>query len=323
VASIPTLRDDFITKTEYAYWQRNAIYHRKLYWIGKALVFATLLGWVWFVADIFVRVIPTPTGTTSLGVDYFVLILLILTLGFHFGTQYRTLAIASESIMRLKRSGIWETFLLTPIDTRRVVVGKWWAVVCTLWREHAVLGLLRMGAVVALGVALALPYMTYFYNTPILVVPDISRILVAMFLIFLLTLFNGSLTTAAGVVGGLLTNRREGAATPMAQVVRLVALLLPIFVMLAVGFYVVYASNGPRLDGANVKIILLLVLVLVDNGVLLGAAIINPLDQDTATYIVAAFAGMMVYSALTWVVLWVGQLVAYRQGMLSPKEREC
>jgi hypothetical protein len=258
-----------------------------------------------------------------LGVDYFVLILLILTLGFHFGTQYRTLAIASESIMRLKRSGIWETFLLTPIDTRRVVVGKWWAVVCTLWREHAVLGLLRMGAVVALGVALALPYMTYFYNTPILVVPDISRILVAMFLIFLLTLFNGSLTTAAGVVGGLLTNRREGAATPMAQVVRLVALLLPIFVMLAVGFYVVYASNGPRLDGANVKIILLLVLVLVDNGVLLGAAIINPLDQDTATYIVAAFAGMMVYSALTWVVLWVGQLVAYRQGMLSPKEREC
>ena len=58
-----------------------------------------------------------------------------------------TVALAANSISREKRSKTWDTLLLTNIDSRKIVMGKWWASLRSIWGDHTMLMILRLGLV--------------------------------------------------------------------------------------------------------------------------------------------------------------------------------
>ncbi len=66
-----------------------------------------------------------------------------------------TLGLSAASITREKTGKTWESLLLTNIDSRRIVLGKWWASMLALWGDHLMIGLLRLGMVAWVIVAFA------------------------------------------------------------------------------------------------------------------------------------------------------------------------
>lgn len=58
-----------------------------------------------------------------------------------------TLGLSANSIQREKNGKTWDTLLLTNIDARRIVWGKWWASLRAMWGDHLMVGLLRLGLV--------------------------------------------------------------------------------------------------------------------------------------------------------------------------------
>lgn len=58
-----------------------------------------------------------------------------------------TVALASNSISREKRSRTWDTLLLTNVDARKIVMGKWWASLRAIFGDHTMILWLRLGLV--------------------------------------------------------------------------------------------------------------------------------------------------------------------------------
>ena len=61
-----------------------------------------------------------------------------------------TLGLSANSITREKTAHTWELLLLTNIDSRQLVWGKWWASLRALWGDHMMLAILRIGWVALL-----------------------------------------------------------------------------------------------------------------------------------------------------------------------------
>src|SRR5450432_1719425 len=70
----------------------------------------------------------------------------------HLSFSTAALQLASTSIAREKQGRTWESLLLTGVDARRIVFGKWWATLRTLWQVYRPLLPLRF--VVALWIGL-------------------------------------------------------------------------------------------------------------------------------------------------------------------------
>lgn len=58
-----------------------------------------------------------------------------------------TLGLAAQSITREKQGKTWDMLLLTGVDARQIIYGKWWATVRVMWKDHALLYLLRLGMI--------------------------------------------------------------------------------------------------------------------------------------------------------------------------------
>ncbi len=66
-----------------------------------------------------------------------------------------TLGLSARSITRERTNHTWEILLLTHIDARQLVWGKWWASLKALNGDHLLIALLRLGLV---GVVVSIPY---------------------------------------------------------------------------------------------------------------------------------------------------------------------
>ncbi len=69
----------------------------------------------------------------------------------HIVVGMRTMLLAINAVAREQRAGTWDTLILTGIDARQIVWGKWWAVVRCVWKDHALMALPRVG--LAFGLA--------------------------------------------------------------------------------------------------------------------------------------------------------------------------
>lgn len=113
-----------------------------------------------------------------------------------------TMALAANSIQREKQNHTWETLLLTGVDARRIVWGKWWATVRVMWKDHALVSLLRLGMVVWL-VTLTRDEFLYrpgFLGLP----PHMFYLLLAGFTVTIYTILDTLLTAAIGQIIPLL-----------------------------------------------------------------------------------------------------------------------
>jgi len=112
-----------------------------------------------------------------------------------------TLGLAANSVNREKVKRTWEVLLLTNVNARHLVWGKWWASIRALWGDHTMLGILRLGLVATLIAQQAdsLP------AGPFGLAPGITHMLILGAFVMAFTALDASITVAMGVAAPLST----------------------------------------------------------------------------------------------------------------------
>lgn len=124
-----------------------------------------------------------------------------------------TLGLSAASITRERAHKTWDVLLLTNVDARQMVLGKWWASLRALWGDHLLVGLLRLGLV-----EWVMADLYRFGDLPV------SRIhvLVLMLAVLIFTAIDAAFSAALGVAVPL--SELPGAVTgPLVIGVRVVA----------------------------------------------------------------------------------------------------
>lgn len=148
------------------------------------------------------------SGVISLFVMNFALYLVLMLI---------TLGLAYSSINREKVNRTWDVLLLTNVDARQVVRGKWWASLASLWGDHMILVVLRVGLA-----AYLILNSTVDNGTLYLLLMTLAMVA--------FTLVDAAFTVALGIVSAL-----SGMAAPISGTVVLVLRILG--VMAATIFY--------------------------------------------------------------------------------------
>lgn len=108
-----------------------------------------------------------------------------------------TLGLSASSITRERTGKTWDNLVLTNMDSRRIVLGKWWASVIAMWGDHLMIGLLRLGLVAWLVISyeryLGLPPAAFSLPAHIGYIPLLTLIVCAY------TVLDATFTTALGV----------------------------------------------------------------------------------------------------------------------------
>src|SRR5262249_24095058 len=81
-----------------------------------------------------ITLIPDPLGS-ALAFNAF-LLLIVMNVAMTVVVMLVTLSLAANSISREKNGKTWESLLLTNVDARRIVWGKWGATVQALWGDQ-------------------------------------------------------------------------------------------------------------------------------------------------------------------------------------------
>jgi hypothetical protein len=110
-----------------------------------------------------------------------------------------TLGLSANSVAREKLNRTWDVLLLTNVDAREMVRGKWWASLKALNGDHAMIGILRLGLVgFLIGVfASKLPQTPHGLPTGITYVLPLALVVIAF------TAIDAAFTAALGIAGAL------------------------------------------------------------------------------------------------------------------------
>jgi hypothetical protein len=285
-------------------------------------------------------------------------VLLPFTLLLHLHVLLRVQIAASDSVSREKRTGTWDTLLLTAVDGNRIVYGKWWATLRGALPSLPLLLLLRTGVVVW-GALLSHRVSFYqLYNSapgqfewvfefdPHYAPQYVSRILIAVLLLGVFTLATLAFAAAGGVVASLLSKRSSAglAGAIFGRALFLVGLAVLLFygslVVMQPLYAIPYNSSDEyyqRIYGSAAYNVAMSITYgatgLVDNGTLLGMLLVRndyqpdeSRDSSYSRYMQFEFnrrlagAALLVgiYGVMIWLMLRFGRWLATRQGALKP-----
>lgn len=141
-----------------------------------------------------------------------VYVLVPATTMIHVLLLYRTNAVAVNAIAREKSDNAWEMLILTGVNARQIVLGKWWATVRYVLRDYWLLAGLRVGLVIWLGLGITrtgyllpppLPFEVGRHQFD----PNPVAILLSTASILLLTIASPFVTASFGLLSGLLSWR--------------------------------------------------------------------------------------------------------------------
>jgi hypothetical protein len=249
---------------------------------------------------------------------------LTAAISLHFILMLQTLSLSANSVAREKQSNNWDMLVLTGVDARQIVRGKWWATVQRQWRSYALLGVLRAAVIIWTGAAVSRafvldPFFSYYYvnGYGLPTAPRLFDFLFVALSVFALTMVNLLFTAACGV--SAISNRARSSALTLGR-----AIGTRVLVIIAVGLVgsIVSVFLGlTRFDlFSNVGGGMLATLI--DNGVVVS----NQLVQWHTTYWVddnlyiypAVLLSFGVYLLLTVVLLRIGERQAVQQNALPP-----
>lgn len=238
----------------------------------------------------------------------------------HVVTITRTLGMAADSVRREKLVGTWDNLLLTNVNARQLVLGKWWAVVCKVWKDYVRLAALRVGITIAIGVV----YLSSYPQAANVVLipggqpsamPLLDGLLACVFVVAF-TLVNGLFTAAAGVTGSFLS-RVHNPGLLTAYTIRLTAVFVPIIILFSPIFYLLITVGTPfhleEYGGYSIPA-MWAQLTLLDNGTLLSSVLANPRDDATYPLVPVAIITLLTYLLLTLALLQAGTWIARKQG---------
>ena len=251
----------------------------------------------------------------------------------HFRRMFQTLALSANSIARERNANNWDMLVLTGIDARKIVLGKWWATVRHMWRPYIMLGILRALLIVWYG---ALTNPGYYGNAAYGVYydPNNTGIILHMLLqyilagaaVFIFTMTNLLFTAACGVTA---FNKRSGVALARAVATRLFLVIgLVLLGLLLISLLIGY-TYSTRILSSTVSSSLV---TLFDNGVTVGERLATynfsnyytygtEIDPIFAVYLPAAIVALIIYALLTLLLLRFAQWQAVRNGATPPLRR--
>lgn len=119
--------------------------------------------------------------------------LIIMNVALYAVVTLITMGLASNSIGREQTGHTWESLLITTMDTRQIILGKWWATVRALWGDHIMVGLLRIGLI-----AWAAIEWTHAINPADR--PNLFFLLLTIALVSLYTLVDAGFSAALGLL---------------------------------------------------------------------------------------------------------------------------
>jgi hypothetical protein len=259
-------------------------------------------------------------------------VLIPVTIVMHFRLILQTLTVASDSIAREKRSGTWDIMLLTGIDSRRLILGKWWAILRSLARPYAYLAFLRVGTIIY--ITLVSNRITYYQSfgliphyQPLNVLTDF---LAPILLIALMTFVNAGFTSAIGVYTSLLS-KRGSVGMAVAVAIR-VGVLVPTAIIIAwmswqysyslysydtmTDYYSSPAWYISQIGGG-------MAVTLLDNGATMIGSMAGSSEANTKFFnFLSVCLGLTFYGLVGGAMLFVAQMIAVRQYVLKPDSRK-
>jgi hypothetical protein len=188
---------------------------RAIRWLiyGTALLTAVFFFWMQFAASILRR--DTSFIFESNEIVVLMIYLVIFTISQAIIVALRTISTGANSIAREKQSGTWEMLLLTGIDARRIVLGKWWGAIRGVQRDVLMLLPLRVGVTMLAAYLTSRPYYaSYYYGysnyySYTINPPHPLGILLMIPLISLFTFAAVGLTAAIGVLASAALRRPQ------------------------------------------------------------------------------------------------------------------
>jgi hypothetical protein len=300
-----TLKDSAITRTELFYQRkqkRHVLFYALLFTLPLALAVISVGFYIWIVIGA-----PSSVRSLFIGVSFGYSVAVVIT---HFGIILNTLYVASSAIAREKReTHRWDALILTGVSSRAIVLGKWWAVVRTLWREYLFLTVLRTIAILYLVEPQS-------FERPQL--PPPSKILLTISILGAMTFANLFLTAACGVMSSMQAQRGSGIV--MACVVRygvcILAACAPFlnwlpwvrFDLLSLGFDVVQYAETMLTNGTSFLFNLF------------RFSLDSIGSRSLSENFPAIAIPLIVYAVLTWALLGIAQRRAERFGALKSAE---
>jgi ABC-type transport system involved in multi-copper enzyme maturation permease subunit len=116
-----------------------------------------------------------------------------------------TLGLSSNSITRERKGRTWDVLVLSNVDARQVVLGKWWASLVALWGDHAMIGFLRIGLVCMVVITLEPFWGANLPPVPMGISPIVVHTLILSLILSAYTAIDAMFTAALGVGGAVST----------------------------------------------------------------------------------------------------------------------
>jgi len=138
-------------------------------------------------------------------VEIGIVLLVVMNVALYIIVILITLGLSSNSVSRERKGRTWDVLLLTNVDARQVVLGKWWASLVALWGDHAMIAFLRVGAVclIVLGIQ---PLMGIrLASAPLGIAPVLVHSAVLSVMMVAYTAIDAMFTAALGVGGSVST----------------------------------------------------------------------------------------------------------------------
>lgn len=316
MASIPqSLSDNPITRAELTHQQSLAPSHKWQRWsvifglgLGVAAISSLILAL--FVPQLAGLVRVSPRELESLLRGWFGTLTVLLgglIMIHHLSFAAAGLQLAAASIAREKQGRTWESLVLTGVDARRIVYGKWWATMQTLWQMYRPLLALRFVAALWVGMIGARAQLA----VPLAAPPLLNIVLIAlMAAVFPLcyVAFTGTLGLLASLVVTSETTANRVAS--LAYFGTIAASLSMVMITFALPF--------GDIEPMIASLIPALFVTPVDGGMLAIIGIHTGGGAASSYYLLGLFLCIALYGALTWAGLRGAQALSVRQRALPP-----
>ncbi|MEP7292258.1 MAG: hypothetical protein ABI835_10760 [Chloroflexota bacterium] len=239
--------------------------------------------------------------------DTITILLSALIMLHHLAFSTAALQLAAASIAREKQGRTWESLVLTGVDARQIVYGKWGATMHALWDAYRPLLLLRFAAAIWMSLAGGIASAAGISSLPLFEISLIG-IITAIF-----PLCYATFMVALGLLASLLVTR-ETAAIRIASGLRFCAILVSLG--FAAPFFVLTFSD---FNPALISLVLGLFVTPLDGGMLTLISMISNRGAVSPHYLLGLLLCILLYAALTWGVLRLAQALTVRQRALPPK----
>jgi hypothetical protein len=192
------------------------------------------------------------------GVELSLVMLITMNFALYFVVTMVTFALSANSITREKQNRTWDTLLLTNLDARRIVWGKWWASLQSLWGDNLMVGFLRLG----LAGWFIMEHAHRLEPGPFGLSPGLTYVPVLLLLALAYTAFEAAFTAALGVAAPL-SGWPTSVTVAAALGARLTAVVVGSVVLLGVLRLIIHSSGFTFLPLALSGLVLLAVITMV------------------------------------------------------------